>query len=149
MPHKELNYIARLRELGFRVTPQRQVILDTLCEIGSHATANQVYEKVTASVPHVNRATVYRVLDFFCNLRMATKTEIDGETVYEIVGKKPHHHLVCRHCGGVELLANYHFNDLQNLLLEAYGFEAELDHLVIHGICSCCRAGQEGKAEEG
>ena len=135
--HERLNYAARMREQGFRVTPQRQLILDAVCEGGGHTTFEEIYERVRAKTPVINRATVYRALDFFRRLRLVFSAEIEGHTVYEIAGQ-PHHHLLCRRCGGVEDLAGYHFDALAEHLFEAYGFRAELDHLVITGLCAQC-----------
>ena len=139
MTHHELNYLERLREMGFRVTPQRQLVLDAICDMGSHATARQIYERVRTKVPTVNRSTIYRTLDFFCDLRMVVKTDIDGQIIYEIVGEKRHHHLVCRSCGHVAVLADYHFDHLNEHLYEEHGFKAEFDHIVISGLCQGCQ----------
>jgi Fe2+ or Zn2+ uptake regulation protein len=142
--HDELDYIGRIRQQGYRVTPQRQLILDTICQAGEHATATQIYERAQAEMPAINQATVYRVLDFLCQLRMVAKTEIEGQSIYEIVGETPHHHLTCRQCGKTEQLADYHFDALADHLLEEHGFKAEIDHLAISGLCADCldRAGE-------
>ncbi len=41
------------------MTPQRQIILDALCAIGHHTTANEIFERVHATTPAINRATVF------------------------------------------------------------------------------------------
>lgn len=138
--HDELDYIAHMRERGFRVTPQRKLILDTICECGGHATAGEIYERVRCHMPTLNQATVYRVLDFFCALNLVAKTEIDGRCVYEIVGETPHHHLVCRRCGNVDLLADHHFDELAEHLLREHRFKVEVNHLAITGLCAECAA---------
>jgi Fur family ferric uptake transcriptional regulator len=131
--------LERIREMGYRVTPQRQLILEAVRESGGHITAVEVYERLQAQVPALNQATVYRTLDFLCELRLIAKTEIHGQTVYEIVEEERHHHLVCRHCGQVEHLADHHLTDLSQHLMEEHGFKAEIDHLAISGICAHCQ----------
>lgn len=138
MSHKELHYLEQIRQLGFRVTPQRQFILDTLCEHGHHATAADLYTKVRAKMPAINLATIYRTLDFFCELRIVSKNQMAGETVYEIVGATPHHHLVCRGCNHVAVLDAHHFESLSRHLWEEHQFVPDLDHLVINGLCADC-----------
>ena len=139
MSHHELQYDERIREQGYRLTPQRQIIMDALCAIGDHASVNQVYERVHQNSPAIDRATVYRTLHFFHDLQLVTASEIDGETVYEVAGRAAHHHLFCRHCGAEQTL---HDQDLQGLvshLQETYGFTAELSHLVLPGLCKECQ----------
>lgn len=141
MSHVQQNYAQRIREQGFRLTPQRQHILDALCEAGGHATATEVYERVQLISPAINRATVYRALSFFCDLRLVVSSEIGGKVVYEIADPTPHHHLVCRCCGGVEPLGDHHFQELAKHLSAEHGFEAEMDHLTISGVCAQCHQG--------
>lgn len=133
--NNELNYI---RQLGFRITPQRQLILNSLYECGGHATAKEVAELVQRKVPSLNRATVYRTLDFFCELNLATKTEFDGQTMYELSGEQPHHHLMCTKCGQVEVVPAQFFDNLLTQLHQTYHFQADLRHLALTGICQAC-----------
>ena len=139
MPHHNSNYMQKIRDQGYRVTPQRQIVLDTICEHGGHATAGEIYESVNAQQPAINRATVYRILDFFCDLQLVAKAEIGGQTVFEVVGDTPHHHLVCRQCDHMMSLPDYHFTELAEHLLLEHDFEADLNHLAITGLCAECR----------
>ncbi|KAA3659609.1 MAG: transcriptional repressor [Chloroflexi bacterium] len=129
----------KIRQLGYRVTPQRQIILDALLANGGHAPPLEIFEQVNAQFPCVNRATVYRALDFFCEIGIATKSEIHGNTVYEIADEEPHHHLACTQCGHVEVLSNTHFTHLIHHLVEDHGFLPDLNHLIIPGICGSCQ----------
>jgi Fur family ferric uptake transcriptional regulator len=140
MSHHELNYDQRIREQGYRLTPQRQMIMDALCAIGGHATAGQVYDQVHEVTPAIDRATVYRTLHFFCDLRLVVATNMNGEMCYEIVGRTPHHHLLCRLCGREQELSDHHLHDLVEHLQREHGFTAEIDHLVITGLCQQCAA---------
>ena len=138
MTHHQINYDKRIREQGFRLTPQRQIIMDALCAIGGHATVGQVYDRVHAATPSIDRATVYRTLHFFRDLRLVVATEIAGEMLYEVAGETPHHHLICRVCGSQQLLSEQHLHDLVEHLQQEHGFTAEINHLVIPGICQDC-----------
>jgi Fur family ferric uptake transcriptional regulator len=139
LSHHEIHYDERIREQGYRLTPQRQIIMDALCAIGDHASVNQVYEQVHQDSPAIDRATVYRTLHFFHDLELVTASEIDGETVYEIAGHAAHHHLICSNCGAEQTLQDEDLEGLVSHLSEAYGFMAELRHLVIPGLCRRCR----------
>ena len=51
-----------LHERGLRMTPQRQLVLDAVRELG-HATPERVCAQVQRAAPAVNITTVYRSLD--------------------------------------------------------------------------------------
>jgi Fur family ferric uptake transcriptional regulator len=138
MSHDRSECAAQMRDLGFRVTPQRMLLLDAICEGNGHTTFDEIYERVKAKAPGINQATVYRALDFLCEVRLVVSADIEGHTVYEIAGETPHHHLVCRGCGVVQELADYHFQVLRDHLLMEHGFMADLDHLAINGLCAKC-----------
>ena len=138
MSHDRSECAAQMRHLGFRVTPQRMLLLDAICEGDGHTTFDEVYERVRAKAPGINQATVYRALDFLCELRLVVSADIEGHTVYEIAGETPHHHLVCRDCGAVQELADFHFQVFRDHLLMEHGFRADLDHLAINGLCAKC-----------
>jgi len=144
MTHHLIDYDKQIREQGYRLTPQRQIIMDALCAIGDHASVGQVYERVHAATPSIDRATVYRTLHFFRDLRLVVAAEIDGEMLYEIAGKTPHHHLICRVCGGEQLLSDQHLTYLIEHLQQEHGFTAEIKHLVIPGTCWDCAVPKAG-----
>lgn len=121
------------------MTLQRQFVLDALCAGGGHMTAHAVVTAVQAQSPHLNRATVYRALEFLCALHLVTRTEIGGQAVYELAQEQTHHHLVCRVCGHSEMWHGRALANLSEHLLCERGFQAELNHLAISGVCAHCR----------
>ena len=144
MSHYNVDYVHKIREQGYRMTPQRQIVLDAVCEQGGHATASEIYESVNVQQPAINRTTVYRILDFFCELQLVARADIGGQTVFEVVGDSPHHHLICRQCEHVMSLPDYRFTELAEHLLAEHGFEADLSHLAITGLCAECRQARDG-----
>jgi Fe2+ or Zn2+ uptake regulation protein len=146
MSHHQLDYRARMRESGFRVTPQRQLILDAICEGGGHTTLPEIYERVQAKAPDISRATVYRALDFFCQLDLVVAADIGGEhTVYEIAGATRHHHLACRQCGQVQQVEPKVMETLFTQIENEQGFKVDMDHVVLLGTCKRCLAASKKK----
>jgi Fe2+ or Zn2+ uptake regulation protein len=146
MSHQQLDYRARMRESGFRVTPQRQLILDAICEGGGHTTLPDIYARVHAKTPDISRATVYRALDFFCQLGLVVAADIGGEhTVYEIAGATRHHHLACRQCGQVEQVDPEIMETLFTRIEGEQGFKVNTDHIVLMGTCKRCLASPKRK----
>ncbi len=141
MSHVERDFAGRIRQKGYRMTPQRQLVLDVLCAHGGHTLANDVITAVQAQSPYLNRATVYRVLEFLCALQLVTRTEIGGQVVYELAEEETHHHLVCRLCGYAAEWDGRALTKLVDHLLAEQDFQAELNHLAISGVCGQCRLG--------
>jgi Fur family ferric uptake transcriptional regulator len=139
MSHQRLNYAAKIREHGFRLTPQRELILDAVCEGHGHTTLDEIWARVHDKATAINLATVYRTLDFLRDMRLIVTADIHGHKVYEIAGQQPHHHLVCRACGRVERLDHETMEALFTRIEREQQFKADMDHVVLCGLCQDCR----------
>jgi Fe2+ or Zn2+ uptake regulation protein len=140
MSHNLLNYPARMRAHGFRVTPQRQLILDAICEGGGHTTIDEICARVQTKTPSLNRATVYRNLDFLCQMHLVVAAQIGGHPVYEIASQTPHHHLICRACGREVDLPHAEVEAFYAEIEREQHFSVETDHLALSGLCAECHA---------
>jgi Fur family ferric uptake transcriptional regulator len=137
----DVETVAILRRAGQKVTPQRLMVLTALRHHHGHATAAEIYQQVRATYPYVDISTVYRTLASLKDLRLVTETDMGmGELSYEWAGPTPHHHLICRQCGGVAELDHASMERLGRDVRERYGFEADLDHFAIFGRCAACQA---------
>jgi Fur family transcriptional regulator, ferric uptake regulator len=132
--------VAVLRRAGQKVTPQRLMVLTALRHRDGHATASEIFAQVRETYPYVDISTVYRTLASLKDLRLVTETDMGtGDLHYEWAGPTPHHHLICQRCQGVEELEHEHMERLGETLRDVYGFEANLDHFAIFGVCRACR----------
>lgn len=139
MSHETIDYIERLHKYGFRVTPQRLIVLDAVCEIGGHATFGQIYANVKHADPSIDQSTIYRALDVLCTVGLVVTTDLGEEgKVYKIAGEARHHHLVCRFCGQVLSFEHQMAESLIEQIRTAYGFMVGADHLAFTGICRQC-----------
>jgi len=84
---------------------------------------------------------VYRNLDFLCEQRLVVAAHIGRETVYEIAGAEPHHHLICRRCNQMITLPNAAVQEFFHALQCHYSFTVDMDHLTLFGLCPVCRKG--------
>lgn len=131
-----------LRSAGQKVTPQRMLILSSVRHAQGHITASQVLEEVRRSYPYIDISTVYRTLAAARELRLVSETDLGGgDSRFEWMGKDWHHHLICRSCGEIISLDSSYLDDLATALLEDHGFQADLEHFAILGLCRKCRQG--------
>ena len=129
-----------LREAGQKVTPQRVHILCEVRHSGVHITASHLIEELRQSHPFIDSSTVYRTLASAADLGLVYETDMgSGESEFEWVGKDRHHHLICRTCGDVTSLDNSYLDGVATLLYEEVGFQADLGHFAIFGVCKRCQ----------
>ena len=133
--------ISTLRATGHRLTPQREMVLTVIAESNRHVTAEQVLERVRARYPYLNKSAIYRALDLLTRLDLITQTDCGrGRVEYELHRHPHHHHIVCRNCDKMEEVQHASFAALEKNLQSLYGFQADLDHFAIFGLCRKCQA---------
>ena len=135
-----VDFAQHLRSQGYRLTPQRHLILKAVRQAGRHVTPEQVYETVHRQNPAISRATIYRTLDFLCEMRLIHALYWGGQMYYEISGEGPHHHLICRTCGAIESCDHTLLEDLAAAISRRHRFDIDLDHMALFGLCRQCRA---------
>ncbi len=132
--------VSKLSELGYRLTPQRIMIVSAIEKSDNHISAEEIYAQVVAKYPNVNISTVYRTLELLKQLGLVTETDMgEGRVRYHPVGKGHHHHLVCQECGAIIALDESLLSSFKSALLREYKFSANLRHLAILGRCVNCR----------
>jgi Fur family ferric uptake transcriptional regulator len=90
---------SRLREKGYRLTPQRELVLRAVDRLG-HATPDEVLAAVHEESQAINISTVYRTLDLLEELGLVRHNHIsDRAPTYHSTATPDHVHLVCRGCG--------------------------------------------------
>ena len=131
---------SRLSELGYRLTPQRLMVVQAVEGADSHISAEEIYLQIRAIYPHMNISTVYRTLELLSELGLVTETDMgDGRVRYHSIGKGQHHHLVCQRCGATIDVEESILSPLWAEIGERYDFEVDMKHLAFFGICSKCR----------
>jgi Fur family ferric uptake transcriptional regulator len=142
--------MGQARQYGVRMTRQRAIVLQALCELGGHASAEAVYEQATLHRRDVDLSTVYRTLERLRDLRILSQTDLGrGHAEYEVVADQPHHHLICQGCGQVMDLDHTYLATAAKIIRRDYGFEPIFDHFAIFGWCRECKSGGDGPRRKG
>jgi Fur family ferric uptake transcriptional regulator len=128
-----------LRARGYRLTPQRQLVLSAVAELG-HATPEAVHAWVTERASGVNISTVYRTLELLEGLGLVNHAHLShGAPTYHAADQPEHIHLICRDCGKVSEVDSQVAKPLLDRLESGEGFVADVGHLTIFGSCADCR----------
>ena len=128
----------KLRGSGYRLTPQRELILDAVDRLG-HATPDEVLAEVRRHSTAVNVSTVYRTLEVLEQLGLVRHAHLhDRAPTYHSVREHEHFHLVCRNCHRVISVDPDVLQPLVTRLREDHRFEPDVGHLTVHGRCLDC-----------
>lgn len=151
MSHDAIDFAARIRDQGGRLTPQRQLVLDTLCALGGHVSAAELSERVQETAPAIDRSTVYRTLTLLQEMDLVSAATVDGVTIYELAPAKdqPHAHLICDVCGHVAHVHSEVVGKMARHLEERQGFVMEPAGLTVYGTCHLCRSGLDPEQKAG
>ncbi len=146
----EEEFLRKLRERGYRLTLQREMVLRILHEAPDHPTAEEIYARVSAVSSAVDLSTVYRTLELLQALQLVTSFELgDGQRRYELLTvHHPHHHLLCRGCSKLLKIDAAELQPLVDALRDSQGFAAQLEHMVIPGLCRECAWKAAGSASQ-
>ena len=131
--------LERLRQRGWRLTPQRRVVAEVLHGSHVHLTADEVLTRAQQRLPEVSRATVYNTLGDLVALGEVHEMSFDGRTKrYDPNVEGPHHHLVCDGCGTAwDVLHDVLAPDLP--AAERHGVEVRDATVTYRGLCETCR----------
>jgi Fur family ferric uptake transcriptional regulator len=130
----------QLRAKGYRLTPQRQLVLEAIAALG-HATPEQILVQVRETAGGVNISTVYRTLDLLEELALVTHAHLGhGAPTYHVANDAEHVHLVCRECGGIAEVSPDVVAATVERLAADHGFTADVHHFAVFGTCANCRS---------
>jgi Fur family ferric uptake transcriptional regulator len=129
---------ARLRARGYRLTPQRQLVLEAVGALG-HGTPDEILTQVRRTAATVNASTVYRTLELLEELGLVQHTHLGhGAPTYSVADEDDHVHLVCRSCGAVEEVSQVLVGETVTRLAQEKGFHVDIGHFALFGLCRGC-----------
>ncbi len=135
----------RCRMAGLKITPQREAVYRCLTETDEHPSAEMVYERVRAQMPHISLDTVNRTLLTFSEIGAAFVVEGTGDVRRFDGNMANHQHFKCMKC---KRIIDFHHEAFDNIPVpEGLGEKFELLRTTVYleGICDRCRtAGQSG-----
>ncbi|MFC1848075.1 Fur family transcriptional regulator [Chloroflexota bacterium] len=136
---RDRSILDSLREQGYRLTPQRMMVVEAIEESHDHISAEEIHAKARTKYPYLNISTVYRTLELLKEKSLVAETDLGGgRFLYHPVGKAQHHHLICRKCGKVADIDINMLDKIREELKAEYDFDAELEHIAIFGTCKDC-----------
>jgi len=129
-----------LRQRGYKITPQRRAILNTIALSHDHLTPQAIFEKVHGDHPDLGLVTVYRTLDILAELGLICEVHAGGNCRSYLMRRpsEHHHHLICSDCGAVVDFTDCDLSELEQRISRDTSFEIEGHLLEFTGHCRDC-----------
>lgn len=130
-----------IRELGYRLTPQRIEILNILVSARSPIAAQEVHRRILGRQPNVSLDTVYRNLTTLVDAGLVSMVGLQNRDSarFEYQGKDHHHHAVCLKCKKSFCIGEITHQPGIEKELKAAGFQPMGHVFEIYGLCASCR----------
>ena len=139
-------------EKKYRMTHQRNVILEEVQKGPPHPTADEIYERVRKRLPRISLGTVYRNLDVLATCGLIRKLEPGQSQMRFEAETTEHYHTVCTRCGKIEDAPIEPSDDALEVLEKALGkltrygiFGHKLEFL---GLCKECMEAESEESED-
>jgi Fur family peroxide stress response transcriptional regulator len=143
-PQKRLEtMVHRLRDEGYKLTPQRLAVLKVLAVSEEHPSVETIYQRVRPDFPTTSLATVYKTVNLLKELGEVVELDFSEESNrYDGNKPYPHPHLICTKCRRVVDPDVETLTDLSQELAFKTGYRIVNHRLDFFGICPRC----QGKA---
>lgn len=131
-----------------RNTLQREIVLQEICQIQGHATADMIYDKIHEVHPSVSKATVYRNLRALEKQGKVMRIEVPDGADYFESKKQEHYHIKCTCCGRIfdaSLPYMPQLLELEQAADKEFSFSAYT--LLFEGLCPYCKKLNTNKSE--
>lgn len=126
--------LGKLRETGFKLTPQRLAILEVLEGNHSHPSAQSIFQSVKARYPMISFATVYKTLKVLERVGEIQSLSITENKLNFDPDTSRHHHFYCRSCEKIFDI----FPSEGQVPQEIDGHRVDRSQVYYYGICSNC-----------
>jgi len=132
-----------MKQRGYKLTPQRRMILNIIALSHEHLTPATIYERVCQEHPNIGLVTIYRTLDILAKLGLICEVHSGGNCRSYLMRRpsEHHHHLICSDCGTVVDFTDCDLSGLEQRLSQETGFKVDSHLLEFLGQCQNCRRG--------
>jgi Fe2+ or Zn2+ uptake regulation protein len=133
----ELNQ--RLKRRGFRITRQREIVLQELSRSNQHLRADELYELVKKRLPHVSFGTIYRSLKILQELGMARELNFGRCFSRFEATESDHQHFICTRCCAIIDIDQPVVLHPIEMKIAGHEVKVERYQIEFYGICQECQ----------
>lgn len=141
MPHLIDEAETLLRECGFKVTPQRTLLLQVLASQTAYLDADEIFQLAHSQDASISLATVYRTLKLFAELDIIEHRYVEPDhrrEVFRLSAGPEQHYLTCIRCGSRTLIHADLLNRMVSELVRRKGVSVTSACACFTGYCPTC-----------
>ena len=133
------NAVDTIRSSGYRVTRQRQLVLEILDKNQGHLDAEALFMKAKTKDMNIGIATIYRTLALLKKIGVV-KEEFLGQQhgQFEKTPPLPHYHFTCLQCGRVIEFEAPQLTEIAHQLSKNKKIQVSEITMHLSGLCSQC-----------
>ena len=132
--------VQKLKEQGYRITPQRWVVLKILAASQGHPSVEKIYDRVKVDFPTTSLATVYKTVSLIKSIGEILELGFsDGSNRYDGNKPYPHPHVICISCKKIIDPDLSGLKDMTQELIKETGFQIVSHRLDFFGVCPDCQ----------
>ena len=137
----DTDLLTRLRDRGWRLSPQRRVVAEVLAGEHVHLSAEQVHTQARERLPEISRATVYNTLNELVALGEVLEiAPTGGPKRYDPNARTAHDHLVCDVCHAIRDVPRRRGPRPSVAEQDLGGYRVTDVDVVFRGVCPDCAA---------
>ncbi|OIO15101.1 transcriptional repressor [Candidatus Gottesmanbacteria bacterium CG11_big_fil_rev_8_21_14_0_20_37_11] len=131
--------LSSLQDKGCRITKIRKEVVKIFSRTQKPLSANELEKLLLKAKLTVNKATIYRELQFFLHNNFIIEVFLYPDKIsYESSELKHHHHLICDSCGNIDNITNCLIEELDEDVYKKKGFKIKRHMLEFYGTCADC-----------
>ncbi len=136
--------LSGLRDHGLKLTLQRLAIVRELARDVTHPTAQELFDRLSPTLPTMSFATVYNTLGALAAAGLCEPKAFGPGAVRFDPNTQPHHHAICDRCG---VVADIPVTRSQQARAGApvLGFSVRSVERIYRGVCAACRVRSAGR----
>mgnify|MGYP003437597007 CR=1 FL=1 len=133
--------MAKLKEKGYRITPQRRVIVEKIVQTAGLLTVAEIWKLVQDEYNEIGLDTIYRNINVLTEIGVLTPiTGVGNDSIrYELIHANHHHHVVCIKCGQAVCIDYCPINQEFVSMLREKGYELIRHNIELLGLCTKCK----------
>jgi Fur family peroxide stress response transcriptional regulator len=135
---KTQQLITKLREKGYKVTPQRLAICELALSSKAHPTADQIHKEIIRKFSTISLATVYQTLHLLTDMGLLQELGFSDRSSRYDANITPHINIVCLKCGKIYDYEAKSVKKLWSQIVENLGFKPIGQRLDVYRYCDKC-----------
>lgn len=130
----------RLRDNGFKVTPQRLAVYEALQGTKEHPNAEMLYSILQPAYPTMSLATVYKTMDILSEIGLVQILNVGEDSYRYDANTSSHPHVCCTSCGRVDDVLEVDDNAFTDMIAAKSSYKLSGRQMYFFGQCPDCQS---------